>query len=212
MRHHFETHLTLAVETLPGRDQLLEWTAARGLKWTQIVLDRGSTPYQPMVTYWGRGSLEQQQDLARELAAEIARLGATVVRIKIETPIDDGADPAPDRTVLPEAVRYFEVHFKLLLDEEADLQALSVLAGPHWARISRNDRRQREDGLRERFVTQRSSGGDVRQAMEARRRLQSALHDAGYTILEVESESVVFDSNLSLDAGWLTQEGMTDVV
>jgi hypothetical protein len=101
------------------------------------------------------------------------------------------------------ADRYFEHHLKLLLPPHADEPALAALVTPHGAHLSRNARRTRDDGLAERFVTQRCHrvGTDV--AVAELDRLTEALRGAGQEIVGVEREYVVYDSRPAVDAGWI---------
>lgn len=78
-----------------------------------------------------------------------------MVRIKVEAaPWNDGV---PERDADAVEGRYFEHHVKLLLPDAAagTLVSLTRLLEPHQARLSRNARRQRDDGRHERFATQR---------------------------------------------------------
>ena len=52
---HFETHVTARADGPAGVEALRAWAARRGLKFHHIVLDRGRTPSQPMVTRQGPG-------------------------------------------------------------------------------------------------------------------------------------------------------------
>lgn len=71
----FETHLTVG---LPGRlgegdEGLARWAERRGMKYAKILLDRGETWQQPMLTYYGSGMLSAQLALARWRAGERRR-------------------------------------------------------------------------------------------------------------------------------------------
>ncbi|HBR00740.1 MULTISPECIES: hypothetical protein [unclassified Roseofilum] len=49
----FETHITVSVKDLDEVEKLRQWSADRGLQCLHILLDRGVTPSQPMLTRWG---------------------------------------------------------------------------------------------------------------------------------------------------------------
>lgn len=200
--HSYETHITVAAnqESLAA---VRAWAGAQGIKWTHILLDRGQTPSQPMLTFWGTGSVSTLRARANEIADAVQRLGAEVVRIKIEASIENPAVPGNTAMRNQDDSGYFEYHFKLLLPGPADLGRVTDVVAPWGARLSRNARRHRDDGCSEHFVTQRATGVDRILADAQCEQLRTALQLAGYDILEVEAEYVVLDSNLSLDLGWL---------
>lgn len=190
----FETHLTVA--PVDG-DRLRVWARERGAKYTRIVLDRGGTPDQPMVTFTGRGSLVAQQVAAVHHVAGLRGAGFTVARVKIEA--------SPYNTDVPvdagEPGRYFEHHVKLLLADAAEVDRVRAVVIGYGAHLSRNARRGRPDGRHERFVTQRCH--DVGRA-EAARRLAALLEALrGHHIVETEREYVMVDDFPTLDDGWL---------
>ena len=204
----FETHLTVACT--PGHDTsaLRAWGAARGLKCTHIVLARGTSASQPMLTRQGRGNLPGELAEANAIAAELSTAGFEVTRIKIEAspfnrdvPRDDDADGAAQS---PDC--YFEHHVKLLLDSPADIDRVTAIARDHAAHVSRNALRTRNDGREERFVTQRCFRVGRDTANRRMQRLVDALRTGGYHVLESEAEFVVYDGNRSLDNGWLDDE------
>jgi hypothetical protein len=198
-KKQYETHLTLSVSEFSVLEHVSAWAESQQLKWTHIVLDAGETPSQPMITFWGWGELASQKARALQLSFEIARLGALVVRVKIESQLDDLCE-------IPDSVArdgYFENHIKVLLAKDMDLNVLSQIVVPHGARLSRNVRRTRSDGRHERFVTQRVFGGHINASKIQFNNLLAALRQAGYAIVELELEFVEFDSHLALDTGWL---------
>lgn len=200
----FETHLTIAASEASQIACLKTWAAARGLKCLHIELSRGTTPSQPMLTWHSSGVLSDQMNRLRNMSADLQHDGFRVIRAKLEADPDNYDVPADDVAAQQaDESRYFEHHVKLLLPADSDLASLQQVAEQHAGHLSRNALRQRDDGLQERFVTQRcwSVGRDSAQAT-----LTRLLHDltmAGYNILETEAEYVVYDSNLSLDAGWI---------
>lgn len=191
----FEIHLTLRADP-----RLAGLAAEHGLKYTRIVLDRGVTPDQPMLTLRTRGGLDAVVADARAWAVRLVADGFTVVRVKVEaSPVNDGV-PQTGAEVPPQ--RYFEHHVKLSL-AAADLDTARRISLRHAAHLSRNARRGDAGGRHERFVTQRCHGCG---RPEARRRLDALVAEltaAGLAVAEVEQEYVVLDSNPAVDAGWL---------
>jgi hypothetical protein len=200
----FETHITVRAEGSSQLDGLRGWAALRRLKFHHIVLDRGLTPSQPMVSRRGLGGLSGEMAEAADLARRLASDGFAVTRVKIEAA--PGNRDVPDSDV--EAIdrhpgRYFEHHVKLGLEPDADLAALAELARGHAAHLSRNALRVRADGRQERFVTHRCYSVGRPTAHDRLGALVAALEAAGYPILNVEEEFVVLDSDPGVDAGWL---------
>lgn len=205
----FESHVTVRLAGGEDTRALRDWAAARGLKFTHIVLARGSTASQPMLTRHGRGRLADERARAEALAGEIGATGFVVTRIKIEAaPSAEGVPQSNEEGARAAADQYFEHHVKLLLQPGVDLPALAALAESYAAHLSRNALRSRADGREERFVTQRCRGVGRPTARRHLDALLSALAAGAYEVLEVEEEFVVYDSDLSVDAGWIAAEGV----
>ncbi|MCB5164844.1 hypothetical protein LG634_08365 [Streptomyces bambusae] len=189
--YEYETHVTVRCAGAElGR--LERWAAARGLKVTHIVLARGRMTSQPMLTL-------RDRDGHRALVAALRADGFDPVRVKVET--------VPWTTV-PAGTGggYFEHHLKLLLEPGHDRPALESLAVRHGAHVSWNARRVLAGGRHERFVTQRCPGrsGAV-PAGAACDALAAELRAAGYEIRSEEREYVLYDSDLSVDDGWIEE-------
>lgn len=200
----FETHLTVRAD---DPDALQAWAVRHKLKFTHIVLDRGRTPSQPMLTCWGKGRLADLRTAAEILSRRLATDGFVVTRLKVESAVTNSGVPRADEGAANlHAGRYFEHHVKLSLDDAADLDELVALARRHRAHLSRNARRTSDGGRHERFVTQRCravGGATARRHLDD---LLTALQGGGYVVVDVEEEFVVYDSNLAVDAGWLDAE------
>lgn len=205
----FETHVTVRGADPAGVEALRGWASRHRLKFHHIVLDRGATPSQPMVTRRGRGGLSGELAEAAELGRRLAADGFAVARTKIEAaPWNRDVPGSDDEAASQHGGRHFEHHVKLLLGPDVDLPALASLAQGHGAHLSRNARRVRDDGRQERFVTQRCYGVGRPTAREQLTALLSVLKAGEYSILEVEEEFVIHDDNPGVDAGWLEAGGM----
>lgn len=198
----FETHVTLALEGKDEFQALRQWSQERGLKCTHIVLEKGLTASQPMLTREGVGTLAEMLQHAEALQGECEDAGFQVTRIKLEVPPWNADVPRTNAEVHPPE-RYFEHHIKLLLPSHSDLSLLKGAVEQHGGHLSRNARRTRDDGQHERFVTQRCYGVGQREAKGAFDELMCVIRAQSFPILETEEEYVVYDSNLALDAGWL---------
>jgi hypothetical protein len=205
----FETHITVRAEGPSVVDALRAWADRHGLKFHHIVLDRGLTPSQPMVSRRGRGGLSGERAEAADLGRRLAADGFAISRVKIEAAPGNRDTPASDAEAADHhSGRYFEHHVKLALDPDTDLTTLAALAQTHAAHLSRNARRVRADGRSERFVTQRCYAVGRPSAHRRLEALLAALEAGGYPVLSVEEEFVVHDSAPGVDAGWLDPGGV----
>jgi hypothetical protein len=199
--HALEIHVTVRLSSPKTLGDLERWATARNLKCLHIVLARGAEPQQPMLSWRQVGSLEDAKHAARRIGNDLRNDDFNAVRVKIEASPDHPDAP----TSSPGASeRYFEHHVKLLLPPAADLSVLAETAAKHAAHLSRNALRIRDDGLEERFLTQRCFG--VLRS-EARRRLDDLLATLSrleLRVIDVEEEYVLYDDNLAVDAGWIS--------
>ncbi|MCX5211499.1 hypothetical protein OG689_19780 [Kitasatospora sp. NBC_00240] len=207
----FEIHVTVRCE---GRelDRLDRWAADRGLKLTHIVLARGRTTSQPMLTLGGPGTLREQRETARATAEDLRDAGFEPIRVKIEAAPWAGGVPASDA----EAARlgpafHFEHHLKVRLGPGAGREDLAAVSGGHTAHVSWNARRTDRAGRQERFVTQRCHGVGLETAGRRLARLVDAVSGAGFEIVAVEREFVVHDSDVTVDDGWIEPGTVEDL-
>ena len=206
MANSYETHITIDSSESRSVQRLAQFVESRNMKWTQILLNSGQVPDQPMITFWGIGTLQIQLDRARSVCRELEDLECSVVRLKVEKQLyelDEANFQSMDTSLIPEPTLYFEHHLKLLLESEANLVELQKTIQPFDGRLSRNARRCRDDGLLERFVTQRAYKTSAKESLDSVARLKRSLEDADFEIIDTESECVLFDSNIDLDADWL---------
>ena len=199
----FETHFTVAINGAERIPALAQWAAAREMKCTHIVLERGRAPSQPMLTSHGLGILSTELQKARRVAEMLQADGFRVTRIKIEANPKNQDIPQRAEDPLDNSEQYFEHHVKLLLEDDSRLASLTELAQRHGARLSRNALRSRADGRHERFLTQRCYRVGQPEAQAKLGILLADLEREGYQVLETEQEFVVFDSNIDMDAGWI---------
>jgi hypothetical protein len=203
----FETHITVRTADPARIDSLRVWAEHHRLSFHHIVLDRGQTPSQPMIGRRGRGVLSGELAAASELSRLLHAAGFVVSRIKIEAAPWNRDVPDTDAAAAEHPGRYFEHHVKLALAPATDFTALTALAVAHSAHLSRNARRVRDDGLQERFITQRCHSAGHPTARARLGALLAALAEGGYAVVSTEEEFVVYDSAPGVDAGWLDEGG-----
>ena len=160
-----------------------------------IELARGACPTQPML-----GKVVHAPDLAAALAlaaadsAYLRQHGLPTTRTKIETDAryPQLATPAAGPGFAP----YFEWHGKVPYQHHATLLALCEQHGAH---MSANALR---GAAGTRFVTLREFGPAA--AFEGRVAALAAALQPRWPLLKQEAECCLYDSNQTLDAGWLS--------
>ncbi|WP_063833497.1 hypothetical protein [Streptomyces sp. NRRL F-5727] len=192
----YETHITVRCAGEDEGARLEAWAGRRGLKVTTIVLARGRTPVQPMLTLPDRTGHPA-------LVEALRAAGFAPVRVKVETVPWSQEPTGPGGG-------YHEHHLKLALPSAYDHAALEALVVPHGAHLSWNARRALPGpgGRHERFVTQRHPG-PAPAALRACDELLAALTAAGHEVIGEERELVLWDSDLSVDDGWLEPPATT---
>ncbi|MFI5753805.1 hypothetical protein [Streptomyces sp. NPDC051569] len=192
----FETHLTVRADPPHAVAALAAWAAAHGLRLTPVVLDRGRTPSQPVLTLLGRGTLAEQRHAADRCAERLATAGFAVLRTKVAAaPWNDGVpETDAEATTLP-APCHFEHRVKLWLPIPYDTKRLAAVAEQHAAQVSRNARRVLPGGAQERVVTQRARGVGRPAARARLDALLDGLIAAGYRPADVEEGFVLHDDN-----------------
>lgn len=172
----FEVHLTVS-----ARLGLAEACAALLLKPTDLELDHGAHPAQPMASFHVHASLDGAVARAAVVAADLAARGLNVVRTKIEAPLEPGH-------VALEGL-YCEHHVRVV-DGDA-VAGVCAAHGAHLARVARG---------RERYATLRDTVPDTARARAAE--FVGALKAAGVEVTRVVAEVVVVDTARALDHGW----------
>lgn len=189
MEDRLEVHLTIDLNGRPPT-RLIELARELGFKFLHIMLENGLHASQPMLTWRSQGDLVSTLNRADEVAGLVRQIGFVSTRTKIE------ADFSARETI---ATKYFEAHFKVELRSD-DLDELAQFSQTHGAHLSRNAFSR--DGDHElRFLTVRDFSRPVaRQKFESVR--SALLQSQGWRVRSSHFESVLHDSNLSLDEGW----------
>ena len=78
-----ETHLTVSLKGTESIKQLQKLAEIHNLKCLHIILERGETTSQPMLTWRAQGGLTSQTEKARYLKEIISAAGFPVIRTKI---------------------------------------------------------------------------------------------------------------------------------
>lgn len=152
----FETHITIDSNKPERIEALKKWGEINGLKFLHIVLERGFSVSQPMLTRKGCGCFSDEYVKAVNLSKSLTAQGFSVSRIKIEIATTNRSVPQSDSEFLDGvAGRYFESHIKLLIENSVNIELLAKLVEPYSAHLSHSASRFRKDNRHERFITQR---------------------------------------------------------
>lgn len=200
----FESHITVSLGVPEGLAELQMLSRTWGLKCLHILLERGRTPSQPMLSRRSCGTLTSELSHGRDLCQRLRTNGFVVTRLKLE--VSPYNVDVPSGTCGLGPAYYFEHHIKLLLPVDADAGSLIEIAERHTAHLSRNALKRRDDGWEERFVTQRVADAGRIVASQRLRDLLRDLERLSIPRLDVEEEFVVFDNQIELDAGWIHPE------
>lgn len=190
----YEIHLTTAPLAPAQRSAFARFASVIGARPMVIELARGAHPVQPMLTLSRAGAIDEVVAYAQALAGQAAQAGFAVLRCKIEQ--DASTDALPSGSARH---RYLEWHGRVNV-APAQRMDLAALCAPFGGHLSNNALR----GGDVRYLTMRETGR--RAALRLRvAALSEALGAHGWDIGKQQWERVVFDSNLTLDRGWLEQ-------
>lgn len=191
----FETHVTVAHDT--PLSSFRSACAELGVKCIAIELSAGESRSQPMTGSFHRGPFAEALVLSRALARRLTALGFDVVRTKIEQHGGpDTAEPRASDDAIEQA--YFEYHAKLVLPSDAGAVTRAVsAAGGH---LSSNAAHADPS---ERYLTLRAYGLDLASADARFEALAGAVAREGVRLRGRVRERTIFDSNPSLDRGWI---------
>jgi hypothetical protein len=199
----FEAHLTVGADGPQQREAFRQLCADLGVKCVLIELARGVSRSQPMTASYHRGSLPEVMQEIEALHTRLWQGGFAVVRVKLEAVASNPGVPVTDDEAAAWPEGYFEFHVKLRLPANADLEPLRDLCDRHGAHLSRNDRKRKEDGQAERFVTLRVYSAGRERATVACEALLGDLAADHFQVVSQQREFTVYDGRAELDAGWL---------
>lgn len=202
----FEIHLTLSEHT-PIHFPALEELATKGhWKLLHIVLDRGVSASQPMLTRLNVGTMDSAMREANTFTGLLRKAGFTVSRCKLEASPNNQDVPITDADSRRYPDCYFEHHVKTRIRDRLQMRTATTVAIKHQAHLSRNAFHVAVDQTETRFITQRCYQLGKTRSHEYLTALLGDLSNAGIEILKSQQEFVVFDSNIQLDHGWLSTE------
>jgi len=187
----FEIHLTVADLPAEAIDAFVQCCTLASAKPMLITLSRGEHIRQPMLTkVLYATSLAEILTDTDILCQSLSGRGYPVNRVKIEIPAHHAA-------TWQEPALYFEWHGKISYVEPAALLALCEHQEVH---LSVNALR---DDTGTRFITLREYGDETifRERVAG---LTAALLAGGWELTKQQAEYCVYDTNVTLDNGWLS--------
>ncbi len=164
-----------------------------------IELERGESTIQPMLTKIIHADrLQEAIEYGKVLVGKMQQANFGVSRLKIEIPYSEYEHPlfiSLDKEFSP----YFEWHGKVEVTKERKARLLE-LCELHLVHLSINSLKKNKG---QRFVTLREYGSSDQFANRVEL-LTEDLHQNAWEIFKPHYEYCVYDSNESLDVGWLS--------
>lgn len=192
----FELHLTVNDLLTADIKHFVNCCTEQEAKPMMIELSRGTYIHQPMMNKIViASSLQDALMEATMLSGILQTSGFPVKRLKIEVPADK-FEAVPDMSA--NFTPYFEWHGKVMYDNVSELLACCAT---HQVHLSLNALKQEQTT---RFVTLREFG-DINIFQQRVNRLTDALTEGGWAVMKQQAEFCLYDTNLVLDGGWLTQ-------
>ncbi|MEM9927493.1 MAG: hypothetical protein AAF915_27780 [Cyanobacteria bacterium P01_D01_bin.50] len=200
----FEAHITVKADNLTVREKFNLLCQNLNLKCVVIELPEGVTPSQPMTASYHHGGLKNVLQEINAIAKIISKRDFEITRIKIEAMVSNRDIPISDIEAqkLPKS-NYFEFHVKVILSEYKNLEMLRKYCLQHDAHLSANAFKKLVDGKQQRFITMRVYGVGYKSAQKRFDNLLTLLKAKGFQLSQQQREYTVYDSNLSLDTGWI---------
>jgi hypothetical protein len=200
----FEAHVTVDAADLADRERFRAVCAELGVKCVLIELPQGISRSQPMTSTYHRGDLNQVVQEVADLAQTLSGRGFAVSRLKLEAVVTNTGLPLTDEEAQAfPAGNYFEYHVKTTLPSGADLEPLRALCQRNSAHLSSNALKREGDDRTERFITLRVYGAGRARAEATFEELLGELQEAGYPLANKLREYTLYDSNITIDAGWI---------
>ncbi|WP_144394590.1 hypothetical protein [Pleionea sediminis] len=196
----FEVHMTVDLDhnSLDSFKLLCEEINASFLI---IVLDKGSSDHQPMLSKVFSNpdnACKSINDLIYKVAEQY-----DVVRVKIEASLDNHGLPLldDDALIAPDDC-YYEFHVRLKLPLNADIATITKQLNGYHAYVSQNALKNLSE-YQLRFATIRVMKKGRTAALSHLQAFIDYLNEQQIGFDKVIKEYNIFDSNISLDAGWM---------
>jgi len=214
-----EVHITVQVDN-DSEEERFRTLCVSGLgeKCVAIQLPAGAKhARQPMLSYYHRGHIMSCLcEMYQRYGDRIGREGFHVTRLKVElqlssdthVPTDSIMPPNSDAVAQRFLCNYYEFHIKvrLLASQGIDAQRrlLQEVGQRHHAHVSRNAfKKESSTGDEVRFLTLRMYGIARDKSFELFNQCVEDVRKAGLDIASMQREYSVYDSNVSMDAGWM---------
>ncbi|AFY52873.1 hypothetical protein Riv7116_0269 [Rivularia sp. PCC 7116] len=203
-RGTFEAHVTVKADNLAWRVKFNELCQNLNIKCVFIELPQGVVRSQPMTASYHYGTLKDVLQKINRIAQKIKNADFEITRIKIEAMVSNRDIPISDIEAqkLPKS-NYFEFHVKVILPASENLEVLRNYCLRHDAHLSTNAFKKLADGKQTRFITMRIYDMGYKSAQTRFDNLLQFLKAKEFKLSQQQREYTVYDSNSSLDAGWI---------
>lgn len=184
-----EIHVTVKAEQIA---LLRRYAFSHGMKPILAAAYGGQHPNQLMISAWRRGTSEDIIRQANDIADDMSRNGLVVVRIKVESMMNNEECP-----YVPASGCYWEYHIKIAAD--SDEKTVLDVARQHSAALSYSVFKPENTPL----LTLRSVNCNRSRIMAYKDALEQDLEQNGLIVIGVQQEYTVYDTNPSLDDDWI---------
>lgn len=198
----FEIHITTESIREEGISKFIDFCTSINVKPIVIELEKGDVAQQPMISKVVTESNKVKLfEVIEVLKNKFQQANYKISRVKIEVPLDCvdlGISAFPNYKG-----RYFEWHGKVAF---TDLEVLKKVTENLNIHISKNSLKGEPN---KRFLTMRTYG-NKKIFLSAIKNIKNWLGRNNYEITKDEYEYCVFDSNKSIDKGWIETPEITD--
>ncbi|MBI4852432.1 MAG: hypothetical protein HY819_11615 [Acidobacteria bacterium] len=199
----FESHITIQLNNQTALSLFRSVCEELKVKCSLIELPNGINRFQPMTSLYHQGSFESVLKEVNGLAQSLTQEGFKVIRVKIEALINNLNVPITDEQAKKFPNNYFEFHLLVTLSSEKDKERLKNLCTQNNAHLSQNAFKKTLYGLNQHFVTMRLYNIGKTNAKAEFSKLIEMLKKENFSLSNKLQEYIVYDSNISLDQGWV---------
>lgn len=199
----FESHITIKLNNTTALSNFQKLCQHLQVKCLLIELPMGVNTFQPMTSLYHRGSFESVFNEVTSMAQRIMNNGFQVIRVKIEALISNLNIPISDEEAKKFPNNYFEFHVLVELPTQNEVERLKIICEKHQAHLSQNAFKKSLNGVKQYFVTMRFYETGKSIAKSRFSMLLNELKKEQFSLSNQLQEYIVYDSNISLDAGWV---------
>ncbi len=199
----FESHITIKLNNKMALNNFQKLCQELQVKCLLIELPIEVNNFQPMTSLYHRGNFEKVFNEVTSIAQRIMNNGFQVIRVKIEALITNISVPITNEEAQKFPNNYFEFHVLVELSSQEEMERLKRICEKHQAHLSQNAFKKSLNGLNQHFVTMRLYQTGRKMAKTQFLLLLNELRKENFRLSNQLQEYIVYDNNISLDAGWI---------